>query len=208
MAILFIDSTYDITLGLLNEDLEWIDLKTFKEQKASSIIQKETYHLLEKFGLNLKSIQKIITVAGPGFYTGLRLSEGFADVLTFSGIHHHSFFTYSLPKMTGVKQGVWMTKAYRGEYFFHTWNETSSKNELIASKELSHYLADLDHNSVFIHSLSALDDLSRNLLKTSHSTLELLRNHPQIVFRHVLLHNFKEESYYFRAPEDEFKVSL
>jgi tRNA threonylcarbamoyladenosine biosynthesis protein TsaB len=208
LEILFVDSTYDISLGLLNEDLEWLEFSTFKDQKASSIIQKETYELLERLKFNIKDLSRIVTVAGPGFYTGLRLSEGFADVLKFSGIQHQSFFSYTLPKMMKVKSGVWMTKAYRGEYFFHIWNESESKNELISTKELPNYLANLNQESIFVHSLSALDDFSRGFLNKYHTTSDVLRLQPQNVFEFILKNNLKEESYYFRAPEDEFKVSL
>ena len=81
MASLFIDSTYDITLGILDDDLGWIKFERFFGQKASAIIQKETHNLLQSAGLKLTELSSVITIAGPGFYTGLRLSEGFADVL-------------------------------------------------------------------------------------------------------------------------------
>lgn len=205
MTLLFIDSTYDITLGLLNKQLGWSEFKRFSGQKASVILQTEVFNLLQSTKTKPENLEGIVTIAGPGFYTGLRLSEGFADVLKFFQKPLYSFYTYEIPAWCGVKEGVWMTKAYRGEYFFHHWNEKESKNVLITSKELANYVAEL--GEVFIHSPPALDQLSLDLLKKTVSTHDLLQSRSQDIFAEVLKENLKRESFYFRAPEDEFKVS-
>lgn len=208
MASLFIDSTYDITLGLLDDQLGWIEFKRFYGQKASSIIQTETYNLLKLSKLCLKELTHVITIAGPGFYTGLRLSEGFADVMTFHGSKHLNFLSYDIPFYSGVESGTWMTKAYRGEYFFHHWNKTEKFNKLISTKDLSSYLKTVDKSNFYIHSDSAIDDLARELLGSYLTTTSLLENNPRVIFPAVLNESHKTESFYFRAPEDEFKVSL
>lgn len=208
MTALFIDSTYDITLGILDDALGWVEFERFQGQKASSILQVETHRLLHKNNLKVKDLKALISIAGPGFYTGLRLSEGFADVLAFSGVPHYSFLSYEIPAFTGVKSGTWMTKAYRGEYFFHHWNEKGGLNQLVATKDLEGYLKNVDKSSFYIHSDSAIDDFSRNLIsnvKTSHS---LLKERSKDIFTHILQQQSKVESFYFRAPEDEFKVSV
>jgi tRNA threonylcarbamoyladenosine biosynthesis protein TsaB len=208
LASLFIDSTYDITLGILDDDLGWIKFQRYFGKKASVIIQKETHQLLQSSKISMQDIQQVITIAGPGFYTGLRLSEGFADVMTFMGSRHLNFLSYEIPYMTGVPQGTWMTKAYRGEYFFHQWNGNQSENKLITTKELEGYLASVDKSSFYIHSDSAIDELSKSLISKWHTTSELLENEPKKIFTQVLNNAKKMDSYYFRAPEDEFKVSL
>jgi tRNA threonylcarbamoyladenosine biosynthesis protein TsaB len=208
LASLFIDSTYDITLGILEENLGWIKFEKFLGHKASAIIQTETHNLLNSVGLKITNLTSIISIAGPGFYTGLRLSEGFADVLIFSGIKHNSFLTYDIPVLSGVQKGVWMTKAYRGEYFFHFWDGSNSRNELVASKDLENFLETVDKSSFYIHSDSAIDDFSRNLLGQCFTTSDLLKNKPQIIFSTILKSQSKVDSFYFRAPEDEFKVSI
>ncbi|MBA2404423.1 MAG: hypothetical protein H0V66_06605 [Bdellovibrionales bacterium] len=208
MASLFIDSTYDITLGILDQDLQWIKFEKFFGQKASAIIQKETHQLLQASGLKLSELEAVITIAGPGFYTGLRLSEGFADVLIFLGIKHYSFLSYHIPALTGVKSGVWMTKAYRGEYFFHFWDETSSRNELVAAKELEKFMENVDKSQIYIHSDSAIDEFSRNLIGECLTTHDLLKQHSKNIFSAIIKSQTKVDSYYFRAPEDEFKMSV
>ena len=209
MTALFIDSTYDITLGILDDDLEWVEFSTFAGLKASTVIQKEAHQLLSNAGVDIRDLSSVLTVAGPGFYTGLRLSEGFADVLTFSGIKNYSFLSYSIPAWTGVESGVWMTKAYRGEYFFHLWNEQGSQNKLVATKELENFLASVDKSNFYIHSEPAVDEFSRKLLPESRKTsLHLLQKNSHSIFKRLFETESKVDSYYFRAPEDEFKVSL
>lgn len=208
MASLFIDSTYDITLGILDDELGWIKFERFFNQKASAIIQKETHQLLQEAKLSMKDLQQVTTIAGPGFYTGLRLSEGFADVMTFMGARHLNFMSYDIPSLTGVAQGTWMTKAYRGEYFFHHWNGSQKENKLVAAKELESYLAVVDKSSFYIHSESAIDELSKSFLNQWKTTSDLLEKEPKKIFAQILKAPQKLDSYYFRAPEDEFKVSL
>ena len=208
MTSLFIDTTYDITLGILDDDLGWINFETFYGQKVSNILQKETHRLLDANSLKILDLDSVISIAGPGFYTGLRLSEGFADVLIFSGIKHFSFLSYTIPHLAGIENGIWMTKAYRGEYFFHLWNKEVSQNHLIAAKELEGFLSNVDKTSFYIHSENAIDDLSRGLIGERKTTLELLKDNSKNIFSKIINAQIKNESFYFRAPEDEFKVSL
>lgn len=207
MASLFIDTTYDITLGILDDDLGWIDFQRFFGQKASNVLQNEAYNMLHAHQLKGMDLKQVFTISGPGFYTGLRLSEGFADVTSFFNIPHYSFLSYDIPKLTGVSEGVWITKAYRGEYFFHYWNYKEERNVLVSAKELENELNRVDKSHLYIHSESAIDDLIKNHSGNWLTTHDLLKDQSQDIFRHILKSKNKVESFYFRAPEDEFKVS-
>lgn len=202
MSLLFIDSSYDITLGLLDENLGWHDLRAFRGQRASSTLQTETHRLLKDFKIQVQSLKGVVSVAGPGFYTGLRLSEGFSDVTSFFGIPHYSFYSHEIPHWLGYAKGTWITKAYRGEYFFYEWSGDSGKVRLLESKDL--YSPEGD---IFIHSETSLDEKLRPLAKAALSTSELLKNEPKKIFTHVIKENLTRESYYFRAPEDEFRMN-
>lgn len=204
MALLFIDSTYDLSLGLLNDKFEWLGFRHFKGQKASAVLQKEAHELLQENGIKVKDLSGIISAAGPGFYTGLRLSEGFADVFKAFGIPAYSLYSYEIPKLLGTSSGVWMTKAYRGEYFFHHWDNSEGKDILVSAKELSHHCSNL--NSVFVPSDSALDELALGLLPIRTSTQEIIKGNPALL-RKVVENQWRRESFYFRAPEDEFRVN-
>lgn len=206
MSILFIDSTYDISLGILDDAMKWSSFRRFIGQRASSTLQKEAHKLLSDFNITPTDLKGIVTVAGPGFYTGLRLSEGFSDVFKFFQIPHYSFYTYSIPAWCGVDKGVWFTKAYRGEYFLHQWENSVFENKLITSSDLEENLS--QQALVYIHSNASLDDKSRPLLQKTIETNELLQQFPELIFKRVLTEKLNCESYYFRAPEDEFRVSI
>lgn len=202
MSVLFIDSSYDITLGLLDEGMEWLDFRIFRGQRASSTLQTETHRLLKDFNKQMKDLKKVVTIAGPGFYTGLRLSEGFSDVTSFFNIPYNSFYTYEIPLMTGVQEGTWVTKAYRGEYFFYEWKNGEGKAKLLEVKDLT-----APSGQVFIHSDISLDEKLKPFTTNAISTSDLLKANPKKIFEKVLSENLKRESYYFRAPEDEFRMN-
>ena len=163
--------------------------------------------MLKTKGVEIESLSSVITIAGPGFYTGLRLSEGFADVFSFFRIPHYSFFSYLVPVLLGIDKGTWMTKAYRGEYFFHHWSGEKKENILVGSKELKDYMEKVDKSSFYIHSPSAVDDFSRQYFTSAVSVIDLIKGHPERIFKTILADKRHEDSFYFRAPEDEFKVS-
>ena len=98
-----------------------------------------------------------------------------------------------------------MTKAYRGEYFFHRWDKSQGRNDLITVKELPEYAGKL--GEVYIHSEPAIDELMTSLVPTRKSTFDLLQSESEKIFSRILKEARFEESFYFRAPEDEFKVN-
>lgn len=203
MAHLFIDSTYDLTLGLLNEDFSWAKFTHFPNQKASEIIQLEVLKMCQELGIEVSELTSAIHIAGPGFYTGLRLSEGFVDVLKFSGIKSFSCYSYDLLPLMGLDQGFWVTKAYRGEYFIHQLD--NKENHLISSKEVQSFLS--GKSPIYFHSDKAIDQLVHEVVSAPVATLDLLEKNPQVL-KLVLEQQYQRESYYFRAPEDEFRTSV
>jgi tRNA threonylcarbamoyladenosine biosynthesis protein TsaB len=205
LSYLFIDSTYELSLGVLDDGLNWLVFESHGGgQKASAIIQARSYELLSKFKLNPKELTGIIIVNGPGFYTGLRLAEGFADVFTFFGVKQFSLYSYEIPLWCGHEAGTWFTKAYRGEYFYYHWDNSGSKQELLSVKEIE---KGLKGQQIFIHSRASMDAVSSALISRPIETTDLLQKHSKEIFSQVINNNLKRESFYFRAPEDEFKVN-
>ena len=201
MSYLFIDSTYDLTLGVVDDELKWLSFERFTGQKASAVIQLKAHELLTKHGIHPADLKGIITVNGPGFYTGLRLAEGFSDVFNFFGVKQFSFYSYEIPLWCGIDQGIWFTKAYRGEYFLYQWSGDKSEQKLLPAKELV-----IPDQKIFIHSELSLDALTTPLIHEPVRTIDLLKDHPHRIFKEVLK-GLKREPFYFRAPEDEFKVN-
>jgi len=203
LSYLFIDSTYDLSLGILTEGLDWLSFKKVNGQKASMVIQKATYELLNLHNIKAEDLKGIITVNGPGFYTGLRLAEGFSDVFNFFGVNQFSFYSYEIPFWLGHFEGTWITKAYRGEYFFYRWKGQESSIELMSVTEFENMHFE---GKYFVHSKEALDSLSLSLIKEPFETSKLMEEFPQIIFKNALAVP-KHEPFYFRPPEDEFKVN-
>lgn len=190
-------------MGILDDEFKWLSFERTIGQKASVIIQAHSHKLLEKHQIEVRDLKGIITVNGPGFYTGLRLAEGVSDVFQFFGVKQLSLYTYDIPLWSGINQGTWFTKAYRGEYFIYEWKDQDSSHKLVSTNELPELLTD---ETYFIHSELSLDQLSSSLIKKSVMTIELLQRFPDKIFPKVLVSE-KKEPFYFRAPEDEFKAN-
>lgn len=205
MATLFIDTTYDVAIGLLDKDNRWLGLKRFREKKSSSILQPEVLKLLAANNVKPRDLEAVVTVAGPGFYTGIRLSEGFSDVFKFFNIPHYAFYSYDIPEWCGESSGLWVTKAYRGEYFFHAWGNSEGRNEMVPAKDLEEYLKNA--SQIFTHTDGSLDAMALSFIKDLKKTEELLEQFPEKIFSRVLAGKMEMESFYFRPPEDEFKAN-
>lgn len=160
--------------------------------------------MLSRLGINPSELKGIISVVGPGFYTGLRLAEGFSNVFSFFGVKEYTLYSYEVPRWCGLQEGTWFTKAYRGEYFLFHWKGKEERSELISVKELAGKLISEGH--YFIHSKASIDSHSEGYLTKAVMTSSLIKTHPKIIFQNVLGRE-KQEPYYFRAPEDEFKVN-
>lgn len=205
MAYLFLDSSYDITLGLLNSGLEWLEFEKFEGQKASKVLQLQSHNFFSKHGVDPKSLEGIISIAGPGFYTGLRVSEGFGDLFQFFNVPLYRFYSFEIPAFCGEKEGFWFTKAYRGEYFLAEWSHGVLKQRNIPVTELERTLVNIP--KLYIHAESSLDEGSLKLIKRSVSTQDLLKASPKEIFSQVIAAKLDRDSFYFRAPEDEFKAN-
>ncbi len=203
MNYLFIDSTYDLTIGLLSDDLKWLDFEHHAGLKASMVIQSRALELINKTHLKPQDLTGVITVNGPGFYTGLRLAEGFSDVFHFFGVKQYSLYSYEIPYWCGFDKGVWFTKAYRGEYFLHKWTESQWSQCLINANQIKDHVGS---EQFFVHSSVSLDTVSQLLVENPIHSSDLLKKHPKKIFEKALV-SHKREPFYFRPPEDEFKVN-
>ena len=75
--------------------------------------------------------------------------------------------------------------------------------ELVSVKEIETHIDDVKH---FIHSEASLDQHSSSILREPIHTSELILKYSFKIFTEVLRAE-KKEPFYFRAPEDEFKVN-
>lgn len=187
---LFIDTSVKIVIGVLNSDYEWMNYKEIDSKKSSSILHHEVLEMLEGLELTIQKLEGIIQIAGPGSYTGMRVSEGFKQVFDWQGFSTYSFYHFDVPRILGISSGSWISKAFKGEIFVHSWNEDNQNQSLI--KEID-YKADRE------------DQYSSNLdFKNTQSTSEMIFNEPKKIFSYIIKNNIQNKIYYYRTLEAEF----
>lgn len=194
MHSIFIDSTSGLDIGLLDSKFNWVEYHALDEKKPSEVIHTEIYNLVQKHGLDLKSMRLFVT-AGPGSYTGMRLSEGLAQIFEMSGLPVFSFFHFEVPRLVGINNGFWATNAFKGQVFIFNWNGDESEKSLvnkadfkIASNELGYTL---DKSDAFFEGIS--------------TTKELIHREGRRLFSKVLELEMRVPPYYFRTLEEEFR---
>ncbi len=202
MATLYIDSSHYLTLGLLNESFEWIDYCEFKEKKTSGILHVELLQMLEKNHLRIEQVTKIIEAAGPGSYTGMRVAEGLCQILEWQERQCCSFYHFEVPSMCGHSRGVWVAKAFKGEIFCHHFDAEVSRVEFIKESEFPTYQQTWNEQGlkVFGHypdEIQGLDEFTSRLIEQG----------ARQFFEKVWARGERKGPYYFRALEQEFKVS-
>ena len=197
MDTLFLDSSIYLQLGMLNEQLEWIDFREIKDRKGSSIFHRELYELFEEKGLQIKSLKKIFLSNGPGSYTGVRLAEGMAQIFEWQNVDVYSFYCFELPYFSGVKKGVWCTEAFKGEIFFYEWNGAKSQNYFIKIDEFENHVQKIEN---LYHAEGKI--LNQYVLNTT----SLLKKCPQKIFSNILKRKKRFSPFYFRSLKKEFKT--
>ena len=83
---LFIDTSYDLRVGLLDSYYHWEDRRTFKNQKSTVLLHAEINKILQDYSITVHDLSSIVTVNGPGSYTGLKVAEGIAQIFEWKGI--------------------------------------------------------------------------------------------------------------------------
>lgn len=202
MSTLFIDTSYNQILGFLNFEGSPIDLRINEGQKSSAILHAELHEMMRACSLKPTDIKKVIYVAGPGFYTGLRMAYGIADILKLSGATLSSFYTFDIPALLSFENYTWITKAYRGEVLVFKKSGLAESHQLYSEKE---FLSQDLGGEIFIHHRNALDELMAAKLVNAQSTQELLQKNLQTICHRVQNSTHLKELFYFRPAEEEFK---
>lgn len=201
MSTLFIDTSYNQTIGLLGSEGTWLARKTLEGQKSSSILHAELHGMLLTVGLKSSHIKDVLYIAGPGFYTGLRIAHGLADMMRFEGRTLLNLYNFDIPRLLGVRDYTWITKAYRGEVFVHKNGETI----LLSEKD---FLTRSWEGKIYIHHSSAIDEKLREKIPQARETESLLLDNVEQIRTTLTANAVLKDLYYFRPPEEEFKPSL
>lgn len=196
MSYLFLDSSNGLTLGLLNDELSWVELRELETKKTSDVVHGEIIDLLSKYNLELSKLDAVIMMAGPGSYTGMRVSEGIAQVLEFEGIKVYSFHSFRIPKLLGLDELIWVYPAFKREIFKLEKGEST----LLSLNEFE-TLRDTCGDKLATHGDSSISEYC------SVNTLETLKNNPSSIFSIVVSSEFRDAPHYFRALDVEFTKS-
>lgn len=200
MSSLFLDTSYDQILGLLDDQKSWIAHKTFEGQKLTGVIHRDLAGICSANGVDPLSLKNVIYCAGPGFYTGLRVAYGIADVLRLHQIRVSSLYSYLIPEYCGFKNYIWITKAYRGEIFVYD----SSSRELSLHQEKT-FTNNFSCEHVFTHCANSVDENLAKVFPQMKYTQALLIKHPLEIFSQI---TSEEPLHYFRPLDEEYKPSL
>jgi len=194
---LFIDTTQDITIGLLDDKLSWMEYQSLGSKKSSAVLHHMIFSILKKHDLEISEIKSVLYSAGPGSYTGMRVSAGITDIFHWQNIKINSFYHFKIPSYVGVESGAWISKAFKGEYFIHDWEKAEGISRLVKEAELETAI----EGKVLYAGHDNYDQVDIQL------TRDLIRNEPSKIFSRIIADNNYEELYYFRPLEDEYTRS-
>ncbi len=200
MTALFIDTSYDQILGLLDNKKSWIDSKVFEGQKLTGVIHNDLDTLLKKNSIHPQSLDTLYFCAGPGFYTGLRVAYGIADIFRLHNTRIQSFYSYLIPQFCGIENYLWLTKAYRGEIFI--FDSVTSKLSLKLEKGFTNTFGG---RQIFTHSKTSIDESLSSVFQDIKYGQDLVLKNPEMIFSQV---KTEEPLYYFRPLDEEYKPSL
>ncbi len=197
---LFLDTSHqDVIVGLLDEHFRWIEYKKLLTKKPSEVLHGALYEVTEKHRLKLKSVTAVFASAGPGSYTGMRLSEGIVQVIAMLNKPIYSFYHFEVPKFFENKNFQWWSNAFKGEYFCYRYKNGNeeimhfSKEGFQWGKEKSMSLENFSEEVAFL-------DLG------CRSCIQEIYERPHDFFEMVKNRNLKFQPYYYRSIDEEFKI--
>lgn len=199
MKTLYLDTAYNQVIGICDERGKWLGLNHNSGQRSSISLHSSIHKLCIDCSIDADSIKRVVYLAGPGFYTGLRIGYGVAQIMKLTGVHAQSFYSFDVPRILGKSNYMWITKAYRGEVFVYDSKDKSSK---LMSESV--FLANEWNGEIYIHHSSALDEKLKEKLSSSFATEELITNNFEKILNHLSTTN-ESDLHYFREPEEEFR---
>lgn len=197
MNYLFLDTSINLTIGILDDKFRWIDLVEIETKKTSEIIHSKIFEILTKNSLTVNSNFEIISIVGPGSYTGMRIVEGVNQIFELEGKTIYSFHTFCLPELMRSEWSHICFKAFKNEVFLY---ESGTKAELVSVENFkSEYVLNQNYNLVtygdgFLDIESSVFDIRPGFLKNPGAALSA-----------IVKVNMRQEPFYFRPVEVEFK---
>lgn len=201
MRTLYLDTTYDLVVALLDGDGRELGRDHHLGQRAASSLHVRLHTLCERLGISPADVGEVVYAAGPGFYTGMRVAFGIAETLALAGVRSVGYHAQLVPALLGERDYSWVTKAYRGEIFVHICREGRGESRLVP--EVGFDPATL-HGTHYVPCAAALDERLMSLLAGARHTAELaITRAAELLPLWRLLPT--PPLHYFRPPEEEFR---
>ena len=197
MSYLYIDTSKHLVLGLLDQKFKWSDFLEVKDVKTSAHIHKDIFSMLSENKLKLNDLDAIFVVSGPGSYTGVRVAEGLAQVLEWAKIPVYSFNHFQIPEFLADESWVFVSKAFKGEFFIY---EKDGKEYLNKLEDFTDFINISKAEKIYSH---FAEDLPEGI---THFTSEVLKENAPDIFSKVLQEKLRSRPFYYRPLEKEFKV--
>ncbi|MEX1099125.1 MAG: hypothetical protein WEB87_01795 [Bacteriovoracaceae bacterium] len=199
MSSLFLDTSNKIVYGLLSDDFEWITLKSVQEKKASRALHALVFECLEENSSDIKDLNHVFTLSGPGSYTGVRLAQGFVEVLEWQGFDAFSCRHFDIPRLLGVSQGAFISRAFKQEAFIYQWEGSNQQQRLEPEINAARQIKELLKKGVPCFTSEP------GLYNECVSTYDLLEKEPKNLFSLLKANKVKSEVFYYRNLEQEFQ---
>lgn len=159
------------TVGLLDPSgWSWLEFQTFNEK--ASFIQKHIYELLKKVGASFSQVEKIIYAAGPGSYTGMRITEGIANLAQVLKIEACGFYHYEIPRLKGETHYIWLSNAFKKEFFVY---EENHDKRLLTEEELKEFLGKNTESLWTYHGSDYFNQVTQSTQKEIFGNPQLLK---------------------------------
>lgn len=185
---LYLDTTVAATIGLFDLNKGWVEYDNTTKDKPSSDFHLRVFDLLSKHKSNIKNISGIVYAAGPGSYTGMRLSEGFCQIVGFEVKNIFSFHHFEIPELINDNDYEFISNAFKGELFIYH----KGKSKLIKKVDYK-AMAKTIYSHEFIEGIELT--LTSDIIK---SNVDILKK--------IIQDKAKKDLYYYRSVENEFKV--
>lgn len=191
---LFIDTTKDITVGIVDSEYQWLEYEFFENAKGSALIHKCIYDQLNKQKKEVHDLKGVIQVAGPGSYTGMRVSEGVSQIFDWQKFDTFSFYHYEVPQLLGKTEGTWFANAFKGEYFLYKWNGVEGSKALIKKNELN--INEIEN----LYTSFQFENFDNDISLTS----KLIEENNVELFKEIVTKKIKRPLYYYRTIDQEY----
>lgn len=193
---LFIDTSQNLKLGLIDSNKKFISFKEVSDKKCGDVIHTEINNLLIEQGLKLFDLSSCFFLMGPGSYTGLRFTQGIMDLFQMESIECFSFYWFDIPWLLDPlknKEYIFMTNAFKGESLVLWINQGEVKQQkLILNKDVNKFN----------------EGLSSKVWQIEGDLSLAFENYYSEVFERVEELNRVKPIYYFRTDIEEFTPAL